>query len=278
MHALIYKCKQLLKCKQQLSYCCNSSNGRLVFNRNRASSFIPNPIYDVYQKNVVLKNKYIPIKKICSWNIQELWWHSYAGNKISNIIEYISNCDTDVLCIQEAFDPNIQHILVNHPKIKKKFPFFLTGNLYNSYIIGENSGLFVLSKQPIVFKQFTPFSNAAWPDNFASKGALYFTIGDINFITTHLQSENIPLAFKQLNTILQNLPFRKKTVLLGDLNIPNPYDNLNLTRCNIRHTHTSGTTLDHIIPLFCDITLDINIDYIDLKNTSDHWPIFATIN
>ncbi len=72
--------------------------------------------------------------------------------------------------------------------------------------------------------------------------------------------------------------FTKNTILLGDLNIPDPFTSLKIKRNNDQHTHISGRTLDHIISLFSDIKLNINVDYINLKKTSDHYPVVATLN
>lgn len=207
-----------------------------------------------------------------------MWWYCYSGDKITNLLNYIINCNVDVICLQEVFEPSVINLITTHPDVSKVFPYYITGNLYNSYILGENSGLLVLSTQPIVFKQFTPFSFTSFPDTFASKGALYFTIGETNFITTHLQSIYVPVAARQLSYIIQNSPFTEKTILLGDLNIPDPFTNLKLKRNNGQHTHLSGRTLDHIISLQSDIKLDVNVDYINLKKTSDHYPVIATIS
>jgi len=280
MWAIAYKFKQLLSCKQVLKSCCHSSNGNITFlPRNLTNpNFLPNPVYDTYQKKIVEKKAATPIKKICSWNIQELWWHCYRGNKINNLIHYIVHSDASVFCLQEAFDMDIQRLIITHPKITEKYPYYITGNQYNSYFLGENSGLIVLSDQPILFRQFTPFLHTTVPDCFASKGALYLTIGEINFITTHLQSDNIRIALQQLAFIIFNSPFKEKTVLIGDLNIPDPFSPLHLERNNNNHTHISGVTLDHILPLFSDLSLSIDVDYINLKNTSDHWPLIASLN
>ena len=78
--------------------------------------------------------------------------------------------------------------------------------------------------------------------------------------------------------ILQNSPFTEKTILLGDLNIPDPYSILNLPRGIKHHTHESGLPLDHIISLQNDLQLSsIDVDYINIKNTSDHWPVVAKL-
>jgi endonuclease/exonuclease/phosphatase family metal-dependent hydrolase len=276
MLAIMYKLRQLAGCKQVFEHRCNSSNGAVSFTQLQRS-LKPDPIYDTYQKGVVIKNKIQKIKEICTWNVQELWWHSYRGNKLDNIIKYISNSTSDVLCLQEVFEPKVIRLLTTHPAISRHFPYYLTGNLCNSYILGENSGLLVLSRYPIIFREFIPFKISAFPDTFASKGALFFTIGEINFITTHLQSINIPVALRQLYHIIKNSPFKGKTILLGDLNIPDPFPFLKMQRNNQGHTHLSGCTLDHIIPLHSDIDFGVEVDYINLKNTSDHYPLIATL-
>lgn len=280
MNAILYKFGQLMRCKQIYTSCCDSSNGLISLQRCSDSriSFLSDLVYDTYQKSLLFGKKFPSINKICTWNIQELWWHSYLGHKIENIINYISNSTSDVLCLQEVFESDLRNLIVYHPKIVKKFPYFLTGDLYNKFLIGENSGLLVLSSQPIIFRQFTPFRNTTLPDTFASKGALYFTIGEINFITTHLQSGAIDIALKQLQFILHESPFTSKVIVLGDLNTPNPFPYLKLSRNNRQHTHDSGRTLDHIIPLFADITMKLDVDYINLKNTSDHYPVIATLS
>ena len=38
--------------------------------------------------------------------------------------------------------------------MREKYPYFLSGDMKNKYIIGENSGLFVLSQFPIQFIDF----------------------------------------------------------------------------------------------------------------------------
>lgn len=279
MNALLYKICQLLKCKQVFNYCCNSSYGFISLQRSSSmKNLIPDTVYNKYQTKIYNNKSITPIKTICTWNIQELWWHSYKGHKINNIIKYIINSEYDVLCLQEVFEPYVQKMIVGNSQIRKKYPYFLTGDLYNRFIIGENSGLMVLSSQPILFKQFTPFCKSTFPDTFASKGALYFTIGEINFITTHLQSDDNRVAVLQLKYIIKNSPFHSKTILLGDLNIPNPYILLNIPSYCKKHTHDSGRQLDHIIPLQSDIKIDTtDVDYIDIKNTSDHWPLFSKL-
>ena len=104
-------------------------------------NYICDPIYDISQIRLLKFKKESKIKSITSWNIQELFWHSYKGEKINNILNYILSSKSDVICIQEAFEiPTLDAIIFNK-EIKKKFPYFLTGSLANRFIVGENSGL-----------------------------------------------------------------------------------------------------------------------------------------
>ena len=272
--AYLHKIRQLLKCKQNFSSSCNSSLGKIIL-KNNSGNFVPNEIYDKYQQIFFKPPK--PIKKITTWNVQELWWHWRGYSKIDNIISYISQCDSDVICLQEVFEPRSLWKLTNHHAILNKYPHFLTGNMYNQFLVGENSGMVVLSKQPILFRQFTPFLKSRFPDSYAAKGGLYFSIGTQNFITTHLQSGSIKLAGQQLTQLLENSPFKSKAILLGDLNMPDPFSQMDCSPNNIIHTHDSGRILDHIVSIHKDIPLDITVDHIDINNVSDHYPVHAII-
>jgi len=280
MDAILYKIKQLLKCKQCYYHTCLSSNGPFsLYKIPNTINYICDPIYNISQIRLLKFKKKSKIKSITSWNIQELFWHSYKGEKINNILNYILLSKSDVICIQEAFEiPTLDAIIFNK-KIKKKFPYFLTGSLANRFIVGENSGLLVLSKNPIIFKQFTPFHKTTWPDGFASKGALYFSIGDINFINTHLQSDNGTIAYLQLKHILTENPFMNKTFLIGDLNIEFPQLFTNTLINNTTPTHKdTKKILDHIINITNDIHFNVNVDTWDITHYSDHYPLIALIN
>jgi len=280
MYSVLYKLRQLFTCRQIFDRCCYSSNGPILLERRGVGiwDFSCDDVFEMYQTIRFKAIKPKPIKKIITWNIQELWWHSFTSMKLFNIIDYIRRSDSDVMCLQEVFDVDTFISIISCSTIRDKYPYFLTGNMMNRLVIGENSGLLVLSNQPILFRQFTSFEQESWPDRLASKGALYFTVGKINFIVTHLQSENVPLAVEQMSYILDRSPFSDATILLGDLNIPNPFSPLAVRSNNADITHESGRTLDHIIPLHGDILFDLSVDYINIKNTSDHYPVCALIS
>ena len=272
MFAVQYKIQQLLLCQQTFNHRCLSNRGPFILT-NHNNIYKCDPVFDKIQR-VMKTNK---IQSVMSWNIQQLFWHCYEGGKICNIIKYLIQNDYDVICLQEVFELSTINGIISNIDIQSKYPHFLTGTMYNSFLIGENSGLLILSKYPIIFEQFVPFHKTAWPDSMASKGALYFSICNTHFITTHLQSGDEAIAYKQLKYILQKSPFTDKTILLGDLNVENPYD-ITQTICNnSKYTHNSKCILDHIINLHNDIKLSIHIDYFEMKQCTDHYPIIAEL-
>lgn len=278
MLAVLYKFKQLIKCNQSYYHNCLSSNGLFsLYKIPNTLNYICDPIYDTTQKSVCKSFKTPSINKITSWNIQQLFWHCYKRDKVSNIVKYIIRSQSDIICLQEVFEISTIDALVFNHEIKNKYPFFLTGSLANRFIVGENSGLLVLSKYPITFKQFTPFHKTTLPDGFASKGALFFSIGDTNFITTHLQSDDYAVACLQLNKILSNKVFDSKTFLIGDLNLEYPHIFTNTSVNNKHITCDNGQILDHIINLTHDIDFDVEVDYFDITQYSDHYPLVATL-
>jgi endonuclease/exonuclease/phosphatase family metal-dependent hydrolase len=279
MNAVLYKLKQLLKCNQSYYHNCLSSNGLFsLYKVPHTLDYKCDPIYDIIQKSICNDYQKPVVKSITSWNIQELFWHCYERDKLANIISYIKQSTSDVVCLQEAFEISTIDAIVYDTEIKDKYPYFLSGSLANRFIVGENSGLLVLSRYPIIFKQFTPFHKTSFPDGFASKGALYFSTGGVNIITTHLQSENNAIACMQLNKILSNNPFTNRAFLIGDLNLEFPQVFTNTSINNKRITCENGQILDHIINLSHDIDFDVEVDYFDITQYSDHYPLIARLN
>ena len=276
MSALLYKLKQLWKCNQSYYHNCLSSNGPFsLYKEESTVNYLCDPVYDIKQKGLL--NTDIEINSITSWNIQELFWYCYKGEKINQILIYILSSESCVICIQEAFEISTLDAIIFNEDIKSKYPYFLTGSLANRFIIGENSGLLVLSKHPIIFKQFTPFHKTRWPDGFASKGALYFSTGGLNFINTHLQSDDSAVACLQLKQILSENPFLDSTFLIGDLNLEYPqlFTNTLINNTQITHKDTK-TILDHIININRDIDFTVCVDNNNLR-CSDHYPLVASI-
>jgi endonuclease/exonuclease/phosphatase family metal-dependent hydrolase len=286
MRPIFYKLRQLYRCNQNYKHHFKSNKGVFtVIKKENTNNFIKPAVYKLNSINYgrciepFYENQNIDInlKKITTWNVQELFWYCYKGNKINNIIDHIKQFDSDIICLQEVFESYSFELIVNNKYLKERYPFYLTGTQANRFIIGENSGLLVLSKYPIKFHQFTQFHQTTFPDILACKGALYFSVGDTNFITTHLQSECPRIAKRQLHYILNESPFTKKTILLGDLNINDACDELGLCTNNNMITHLwSSSKLDYILNITNDVQLDIDIDHFSLENCSDHWPVHAS--
>ena len=213
MNAILYKLKQLLKCKQSYYHNCLSNNGPFsLIKVENSINYICDPVYDVMQKSVVEKCQKIQINSITSWNIQELFWHCYNGEKINNILNYILSSQSDIICIQEAFEiPTLDAIIFNE-SIKCKYPYFLTGSLANRFIIGENSGLIVLLNRILSDSLFTDKT---------------FLIGDLNLkfpqIFTSTSVNNTKITHKDTNEILDHIINTTRdidfTVEVDDFNI-----------------------------------------------------------
>lgn len=282
LYAILYKIGNILQCKQFLTSFCMSSNGNIFYNETQMVHYKKdlrlNLFHELYKRKEPNCPVYIPIKikKIISWNVQELWWHSYHGHKINNIIRYIVQSDADIICLQEVFEVSSIYKIVYNKDVYAHFPHFLTGNMHNSYLLGENSGLLVLSKYPIQFKKFAQFPMAAVPDIFSSKGALCFAVGQQNFITTHLQANYLNISLKQLVFINDQSPFKSDYILLGDLNLATPGKLFDIVSNNLISTCADGQILDHIISIPSK-PMEITVDKIPLTDTSDHWPVIAVI-
>lgn len=269
MNAIIYKIKQLASWNQYYKHIFRNNNG--IFNVEK----IPGTSNYIFPQSYFDSSSY-NINKITTWNIQELFWYCYKGNKIHNIINKLISFNSEIICLQEVFEQHSFNQIINNPILKQKYPFFLSGTLANRFIIGENSGLLVLSKYPIQFRQFTQFHRTTIPDLLACKGAIYFSVGDLNFITTHLQSGCPLIAKRQLHNIILNSPFKKKTILLGDLNFQTPYKELCIPKNNYKITHLdSSSILDYILSLQEDVCFKISVDYFNLFDCSDHYPVHA---
>lgn len=211
-------------------------------------------------------------KKILTWNIHELFLYTNF-NKVKNIINRINNFDSDLICLQEAFEDETKRLIIE--ETKKKYPYFMVTTTEKKIVIGEDSGLLILSKYPINFVFEKCFENLFFPDSLANKSVLYFTVGNLNFATTHLQSGYESISECQIKDILKNSPF-EKFILLGDLNNRNVDDILNID-CNNKEVTFYDEIIDYILPINWTINLKVDVLRIDLDNTSDHYPLEAKI-
>jgi len=254
------KFRNIVCCDQTLRHYC-------IFNHKHI------PVYNLEHLDSETSSCHFPLGSIMTWNVQELFWYQSPG-KLDNVVEYLRNAPCDLICLQEVFEHNSLDRIIYDARIRRKYPFFLTGDMRNKYLIGESSGLLVLSSYPLTLVKFAPLVGCEFPDSFASKGVLYFSVGSRNFATTHLQSENQRIAGYQLQYILLESPFGRDFTLLGDLNHETADKVVNVARNNSLITHESNRILDYILPL-SGAKFRIKRDTINLHNTTDHYPLIG---
>ena len=241
-------------------FCCRKKNNDYI---SLSNNEIINPISD---------NNYFP-KTFISWNIQELFLYQNT-KKLINLVNQLLKFNVDLICLQEVFDDKTKDIIIS--TMKNNYPYYLIGNTDKKYLVGEDSGLMILSKFPITFIDEIKLEGLRWPDSMASKTSLYFSIGELNFVTTHLQSVYEDISKKQLLKLVNDSPF-KNFIILGDLNNSDVCNILNLKKNNICST-CDNLILDYILPINYDnLNLSIKVLGINIENTSDHLPIYGEI-
>lgn len=224
-------------------------------------------------------NKYDTTKtiSICTWNIQCLF--IYMNNKytkLNNIIKHIKSINKDIICLQEVFDDfSKQYIIEN---LKFVYPNYLLGTRKKKYILGEDSGLLVLSKYKINYLNEFVLDGGIFPDTLSNKSALFFKIKNIIFCNTHLQSNDIIESNVSKLQIKKILNCYKNIILVGDLNNDTIYNFINTKNINYNITALhDNKILDYIVSNNDYYNIISNTHYIDIKNTTDHFPVVGTI-
>ena len=109
------------------------------------------------------------------------------------------------------------------------------------------------------------------------KTVIYFTIGNLNISTTHLQANKPDISEKQIREIVNRSPF-ESFIITGDLNHENADKILNVNNNNKKNTW-ENMILDYIIPInYQNKKFKIDVINMDLTNVTDHLPICVTIN
>ena len=213
-------------------------------------------------------------QSIISWNIQGLFCFT-TPLKVKNIIEKIKGFDSDIICLQEVFEDWIKEDIIKG--VKDIYPYYILGNNDKKFIIGEGSGLLILSKYHINFKKEVLIKGCVLPDVLCNKTVIYFSVGEYNFSTTHLQANNNVISEGQIREIRNQSPF-ESFIITGDLNHEKAEEILNVEKNNERNTW-ENVILDYIIPINCkDIKLDVKVITMNLTDVTDHLPIFAEVN
>jgi len=191
------------------------------------------------QQNISTKSTIIEKNdlKILSWNIKMMpapygWFHN-SVERAENIIQALKSSETyDVILFQEAFSRKIRKIIFDG--LQSIYPYqILPKN--QPKIFKTNSGLWVISRNPITLIDEISFSHLREWDKLTSKGAKLYSIikneQELYLINTHMQSDYKTKYNKvrtdQYTQINKNLilPHMKQgipLIMCGDLNISKP--------------------------------------------------------
>lgn len=159
---------------------------------------------------VILFNFLFPERKIFSnppdtlvvltWNIYMLPWliRNNQEKRAKAIGEVLKNEDIDVIVFQEAFHGRAYRIIKE--EIKAQFPYQYgpgKGGLFRF-----NSGVWIVSKHPIIRSDKRKYRQKAHADRLAKKSAVFIEIEKNNqrfqVIGTHLQSQNYLLKYRKI--------------------------------------------------------------------------------
>lgn len=137
---------------------------------------------------------------VLTWNIYMLPWliRNNQEKRAKAIGEVLKNEDIDVIVFQEAFHGRAYRIIKE--EIKHKFPFQFgpgKGGLFRF-----NSGIWIVSKQPILRSDTKKYKRTAHADRLAKKSAVFIETEKNNqrfqIIGTHLQSQNYLLKYRKI--------------------------------------------------------------------------------
>ena len=237
-----------------------------------------------------MKPKFIPLtntgycdpsdqpKSIVTWNIQGLFYFM-SKDKQDNIIRELQNFDQDIICLQEVFEDSLKELIIY--ELRDKYPYYLLGNVNKRYVVGDDSGLLVLSKYRIEFMRELILDEYVFPDRMASKSIMYFKVGNLNLVTCHLQSNNMydnnDISYRQIKMIKEKSPF-DSYIVTGDLNHNEAYLLLDQFKNNYDRTWGETEILDYIVPInYSTMNIRTQVSDMDISNTSDHYPLMCTI-
>lgn len=130
----------------------------------------------------------------------------------------------DIVTLQETFSDDIEIL-------KQSSGFAHHARMDNGGLLRLGSGLYTLSRFPIIKTDFMAFKKCTVADCLARKGVMmaridHPTIGPIDVYTTHFQAENLPVAqqirLEEGNRVLQELLHKNRSnypvIITGDFN------------------------------------------------------------
>lgn len=173
--------------------------------------------------------------KILTWNIfmrPRFWLKDEQVERAHAIVNQLKEEDADVVVLQEVFDNKAFGII--EQGLKDGFNFRYGPG--KGGIVRLNSGVYILSKWPIINHETVKFGKAAHADRFANKSVHFIEAvknGKIfQVFGTHLQAQNGEkyrrIRTTQFNVMakLRDKHFRKGVpqIFAGDMNTPRNND------------------------------------------------------
>ena len=197
-------------------------------------------IFYKYQKECIKNNsknkfEYKREFNIVTYNIDGLFIH-YNTKRMDNLLidinQMLENENLDIICFQEVWHHDLHNKIVDMAE-KYKLNYAYPSN-NKRFIIGEASGLMVISRYPISFQSVYIYKNSIGACAFTNKSAQYLTIQlnqnkILNLINTHLQSSHHnyfqdfqSISFEQIKELCSNCPF-EDFIVTGDFNLDYDY-------------------------------------------------------
>lgn len=166
--------------------------------------------------------------KILSWNVfmvPPVIFRSCQQDRAFLIGDYIKVQQPDIIILEETFMKKTRNILQS--ELQELYPF--QSDITKKGALKSNSGVWILSKYPIVKQDFITYKDYAGSDRFSKKGATFAEINihdkPIQVIGTHTQSQEKyrsvrELQFQQLKSGLADKHFSPDIpqFIIGDLN------------------------------------------------------------
>ena len=172
--------------------------------------------------------------RILSWNIKMMpvpyGWFLNSVERAENIIYALKNSEIyDVILFQEAFSEKIQKMIFDG--LQSIYPYQIIP-IDQTNFFKTNSGLWVISRNPIILIDEISFSHLRGWDKLVSKGAKLYSITknqqEFYLINTHMQAD-YQTKYSNIRTsqymeiqeklILPNENSEIPLILCGDLNI-----------------------------------------------------------
>jgi len=169
--------------------------------------------------------------KLLSWNIGMLpildVFTENDEKRAEAVASALFSCDYDIIVFEEAFASFARSVIKN--KLQDRYPYAYGPANRAVFSLKCNSGLWILSKFPLVIIKEIEFTNSTGLDDFARKGAILlegnFRNTQFQLLATHLQDDRYPQQIReqQLKEIYENLitPYTYTAtpqIICGDFN------------------------------------------------------------